>query len=141
MNIGPSKQLEVVLQSDDEDIRSVADAHQDLVVNLARLEKLAIEPTGAKPRGCAAAVIENATLYVSLEGIIDFRQEAARLHKEINKAAAELEKLGRKLNNADFLSKAPANVVAKVKGQHADFEDRQKKLASHLKRIEALASN
>ena len=137
----PSKRLAVVLQSDDDDIRRVVSAHQDLVGNLARLERLAIEPVGHKPRSSATAVIDSATLYVSLEGIIDFQQEAARLRKEINKATTELEKLSKKLNNADFLAKAPENVVAKVRGQHADYEGKQRELASHLERIAALASD
>jgi valyl-tRNA synthetase len=141
MNIGPSKHLAVVLQSDDESTRRVVSGHQELVVNIARLERLVIEPTGDKPRASATAVIDSATLYVSLEGIVDFQQEAARLRKEMNKAKAELGKLDKKLNNANFLSKAPEAVVAKVKGQHADFEDKHRKLASHLKRIESLASD
>ena len=141
MNIGPSKHLTVVMQSDDDGIRGVVSAHQDLVGNLARLERLEIEAVGHKPASSATAVIDSATLYVSLEGIIDFQQEAARLRKEINKATTELEKLSKKLSNADFLSKAPENVVAKVRGQHADYEDKQRELASHLERIAALASD
>ncbi len=53
--------------------------------------------------------------------------------------AAELVKLDKKLNNADFLNKAPEDVVAKVKGQHAGFAEKCQALASHLERIEALA--
>ncbi len=95
--------------------------------------------TGDKPKASATAVIDKATLYVSLEGIIDFQQEAARLRKEIAKAETEIAKLDRKLNNADFLNKAPEIVVAKVRDQHAGFAEKQKALASHLERIEELA--
>ncbi|MBL0714416.1 MAG: valine--tRNA ligase [Desulfosarcina sp.] len=138
MNIGPSMKLTVTLQSDDESVRGVITAHQDLVANLARLERLDVEPTGDKPKASATAVIDKATLFVSLEGIIDFQQEAARLRKEIAKVDTELDKLDRKLNNANFLNKAPENVVAKVKGQHAGFTEKQNALHSHLERIEAL---
>ncbi|MDJ0884963.1 MAG: valine--tRNA ligase [Desulfobacterales bacterium] len=141
MNIGPSMKLSVILQSDDNDIRGVVADHRDLVINLARLEDLEVTSTGAKPKASATAVIDKATLYVSLEGIIDFQQEAARLRKEIGKADTELEKLDKKLGNADFLKKAPESVVAKVKRQHADFSDKHKALMSHLERIEALAAD
>ncbi len=141
MNIGPSMKLSVILQSDDNDIRGVVADHRDLVINLARLEDLEVTSTGAKPKASATAVIDKATLYVSLEGIIDFQQEAARLRKEIGKADTELEKLDRKLSNADFLKKAPESVVAKVKRQHADFSDKHKALMSHLERIEDLAAD
>ncbi|MDJ0809996.1 MAG: valine--tRNA ligase [Desulfobacterales bacterium] len=141
MNIGPSMKLSVILQSDDNDIRGVVADHRDLVINLARLEDLEVTSTGAKPKASATAVIDKATLYVSLEGIIDFQQEAARLRKEIGKADTELGKLDKKLSNADFLEKAPESVVAKVKRQHADFSDKHKALMSHLERIEALAAD
>ncbi len=141
MNIGPSMKLTVILQSDDENIRGVVADHRDLVVNLARLERLEVETTGARPKASATAVIDKATLFVSLEGIIDFQQEAARLRKEIGKADTELEKLDRKLSNAEFLKKAPENVVAKVKRQHTDYSDKQKALMSHLERIATLAAD
>ena len=141
MNIGPSMKLAVILQSDDAPTRRLIADQRDLVVNLARLERLDVEVPGTKPKASATAVIDKATLYVSLEGIIDFQQEAARLRKEMAKVAAELEKLNKKLNNADFLNKAPENVVAKVKGQHAGFSDKQAALVSHLERIETLASD
>ncbi len=66
MNIAPSLKLTVALQSDNGDIRDVVADHEDLVINLARLEQLSVAPTGKKPRASAAAVIDNATLYVSL---------------------------------------------------------------------------
>ncbi len=140
MSIAPSLKLAVVLHSDDESMRRIVDAHRDLVTNLARLDRLEVEIPGDKPKASATAVIDNATLYVSLEGIIDFQQEAARLRKAIAKAETEIAKLDRKLNNADFLNKAPENVVAKVRDQHAGFAEKQKALASHLERIEELAS-
>jgi valyl-tRNA synthetase len=141
MNIGPSRKLAVTLQSDVENLREVASGHQDLVVNLARLERLTVEPNGDKPKASATAVIDNATLYVSLEGVIDLQQEADRLRKEMTKAAGELAKLDKKLTNADFLAKAPEDVVAKVRGQHAAFAEKQTALRSHLERIEALAAD
>ena len=140
MNIAPSLKLAVVMHSDDETTRRVIGDHRELVADLARLERLDVERTGDKPKASATAVIDNATLYVSLEGIIDFQQEAARLRKEIAKAETEIAKLDRKLNNADFLNKAPENVVAKVRDQHAGFAEKQRALASHLERIQELAS-
>jgi len=57
------------------------------------------------------------SIYVRLEGIIDFARETERLAKELGKVAQELASLSRKLQNQDFRSKAPAEVVAKVRDQ------------------------
>ena len=85
-------------------------------------------------------MIEGATIFVSLEGIIDFSQEAARLKKEIGKIDSELTALNKKLGNEDFLKKAPDAVVNKVKGQQAAFSEKRQALEMHLTRIAALAS-
>jgi valyl-tRNA synthetase len=140
MNIAPAMKLDVTVQTDDAHISGQLQAHQNLVTNLARLEHLTVASVGKKPRAAATSVIEGATLFVSLEGIIDFNQEAARLQKEIGKVDAELATLNKKLGNEDFLRKAPAAVVEKVKNQQAAFSEKRETLEMHLSRIEALAS-
>jgi valyl-tRNA synthetase len=140
MNIAPAMKLDVTVQTDDARISDHLRKHDDLVTNLARLECLTVVPVGEKPRAAATSVIEGATLFVSLEGIIDFNQEVARLQKEIGKIDTELATLNKKLGNEDFLSKAPAAVVAKVKNQQAAFSEKREALKIHLSRIEALAS-
>ena len=57
-------------------------------------------------KGAAQAVIDEATLVLPLAGIIDLAKERARLTKEIEKNASEVEKIDRKLGNAQFLDKA-----------------------------------
>ena len=66
---------------------------------------------GAMPAGSAQAVLDEATLILPLAGVIDLAAERARLGKERAKAAAEAEKLDRKLANADFVRRAPEEVV------------------------------
>jgi valyl-tRNA synthetase len=83
-------------------------------------------------------VVGGATIFVPLEGIIDFGKEAQRLEKEMNKLEKELAAVSKKLENENFLNKAPQDVVEQVKAKHAGFQEKQQKLASHLKRIQAL---
>ena len=140
MNIPPALKLNVTVQTDNREVNRQLQDHLELTVNLARLERLTIEPEGEKPKAAATSVIDGATIFVSLEGIIDFSQEAARLKKEIGKVDSELTVLNKKLGNEDFLSKAPEAVVNKVKNQHQSYSEKREALETHLKRIEALAS-
>ncbi len=50
----------------------------------------------------------------------------------------ELARVEKKLCNADFLSKAPEEVVAKQREEHARLMDTRTKLLQHLERIEHL---
>ena len=81
---------------------------------------------------------DDATIFVHLEGIIDFAQEINRLNKEINKLSNELNIVSKKLNNDDFLSKAPEDVVDKVKEKHETLMEKQEKLQMNLDKIREL---
>jgi len=135
MNIAPSLSLSVSLQTREDHICKVIEENRDMIVDLAKLEALSIEAPGKKPPASATAIINGATIFVSLEGIIDTGKESARLQKEIDKLDKELAGISKKLNNENFLSKAPEEIVAKVKDKHALLTKKQEKLRANLHRI------
>ncbi|MGD8542136.1 MAG: class I tRNA ligase family protein, partial [Desulfobacteraceae bacterium] len=139
MNIQPGMALAAAVQSESADVRATLKAHQGLVATLARLKTLEVSQPGERPKTAATAIVPDATVFVSLEGIIDFAAEKARLEKEIQKVIKELNAVSRKLTNEDFLSKAPADVVEKVRGQHAELVEKEGKLQANLERVAALA--
>ncbi len=135
MNIAPSLALQVQVQSEDDQARQMITAHQDLIINLARLDSLSVADLGAKPKSSATAVISRASIYVSLEGIIDFAKETGRLEKELKKLGAELTTVAKKLENEGFLNKAPADVIEKVRQKQSDLLEKQQKIQANLDKI------
>jgi len=85
-------------------------------------------------------VVGGATIFVPLEGIIDFSKEARRLEKEMNKLTKELAVVSKKLENDGFLNKAPNDVVEQVKAKHSGLQEKQQKLESNLNRIKEMGS-
>ncbi len=140
MNIAPSMTLNVFIQSADENIRKITNAQKEMILDLARLKSLTISEPGPRPRGAATAVVQGATIFVSLEGILDVAQEIRRLEKEIGKIDTELIAVVKKLQNEDFLAKAPEDVVEKVREKHDALVEKQEKLQANLDRIKAFAS-
>ncbi|MGD8494451.1 MAG: valine--tRNA ligase [Desulfobacterales bacterium] len=138
MNISPSKTLAAVVQTQDAKVNDLIEAHQDLIINLAKLHTFEVNQNAARPKSSATAVVGTATLFVPLEGIIDFDLEAQRLDKELNKLAKELATVSKKLANRNFLNKAPQDVVEKVKAKHTRLQEKQQKLEAHLKRIKQI---
>ena len=138
MNISPSKTLAAVVQTQDAKVNDLIEAHQDMIINLAKLSAFEVNQSAARPKSSATAVVGTATLFVPLEGIIDFDLEAQRLDKELNKLAKELTTVSKKLSNRNFLDKAPQDVVEKVKTKHASLQEKQQKLQSHLDKIKQL---
>jgi valyl-tRNA synthetase len=140
MNISPTQTLQVLIQSEDENTRDILDAHQDLIINLARLGSLEIQNAGQRPKSSATAVVNNASIFVLLEGVIDIAKESKRLEKEIKKLTAELATVSNKLNNEGFLSKAPADVVEKVREKQGTLLEKQHKIQTNLDRIKEMGS-
>ncbi|NNL77427.1 MAG: hypothetical protein HKO68_13920 [Desulfobacterales bacterium] len=135
MNIAPSLALKVLVHSDDRRTLAIIETHQDLIVNLARLSSLTAQNRANRPKSCATAVVDSASIFISLEGIIDFGKETQRLEKEIQKLAADLETVGRKLKNEGFMRKAPADVIEKVRAKQSILLEKQQKIQMNLDRI------
>jgi len=138
MNISPSLSLAVSAQSQDESTKKTIQQYRNMIINLARLKSLSVGNAVERPKSAATAVVNDATIFVSLEGIVDFAKEIERLEKEINKLTNELAMVSKKLNNEDFLSKAPAPVVEKVKIKNDLLVEKQEKLLANLDKIKKL---
>jgi valyl-tRNA synthetase len=135
MGLSPGMALDAVVYAADPETRGTIEFHRDLIASLARLAALEVTDQAVRPRGAATAVARGATIFVRLEGIIDFAKEAERLRKELGKLAKDLTAVANKLRNPDFLGKAPADIVAKVKAQQQELEEKQQKIQANLDRI------
>jgi valyl-tRNA synthetase len=134
MNVPPAAELAATLRDASAETRRRLDTHGALIRRLARLSS--IEPSEAVPeKGAAQAVIDEATLVLPLAGIIDLDKERARLTKEIEKNASEVEKIDRKLGNAQFLEKAPDEVVEEQRERRAEAQAAIERLRQALARV------
>jgi len=138
MNLAPSLVLPVLVQSEDGQTRKIVEDHQDLIINLARISSLTVENTGKRPKSSATAVVNSASIFVSLEGIIDFAKETQRLEKEIKKISVELVKVVKKLENEGFLNKAPMEVIEKVREKQGALLEKQQKIQTNLEKIKEM---
>jgi valyl-tRNA synthetase len=134
MNVPPAAELAATLRDASAETQRRLDTHGALIRRLARLA--AIEVSDAAPaKGAAQAVIDEATLVLPLAGIIDLDKERARLTKEIDRLAGEVEKVDRKLGNAQFLAKAPDEVVEEQRERRAEAEAARERLQQALARV------
>jgi len=111
---------------------SFVESQKEIIMKLARLEKLDLAEGGEKPKGSAAQVIGGMEVYLDLAGLIDIEAERARLTKEIAEADQYAKSLEMKLSNSEFVSNAPAAVVAKEKEKLAEAKNRSNKLNGQL---------
>jgi Rrf2 family protein len=112
-NIQPSRRVPIVLQN-------VSPRDRDLLANcrhyldgLAGIESVAVlEKDEVAPKS-AAGLLGSMKILIPLAGLIDTEAEAARLAREIEKHAKDLERSEQKLANASFVDRAPPEIVDK----------------------------
>jgi valyl-tRNA synthetase len=138
MNLPPGRALPVLVQNASEQDRTRLDAHRHTLTALARIESLQeLAPTDAVPQS-ATALVGAMSLLVPLAGLIDKDAELARLTKEIEKLGKELVKSTAKLDNADYVARAPAEVVEKERNRVAEVEQALAKLNTQAQHIRTL---
>nr|VFJ67700.1 MAG: valyl-tRNA synthetase [Candidatus Kentron sp. FM]VFJ69102.1 MAG: valyl-tRNA synthetase [Candidatus Kentron sp. FM]VFK16633.1 MAG: valyl-tRNA synthetase [Candidatus Kentron sp. FM] len=154
MNIPPAKRVPVLLRQgetrdnaspDDPGVRDalqktrrrLADNHRSLTA-LARIESITWLEANATPPESATSLLGDLELRIPLADLIDVGAETARLTKDIEKRKQELARSQSKLNNPNFVNKAPAQVVAKEQAKVEELEGAIGKLEDQRKRLEGL---
>ncbi|GAB1410332.1 valine--tRNA ligase [Desulfovibrionales bacterium] len=124
LGIAPGLPLSVLVKTGQAEQSFLRD-HETEIAALARVGTLTLGADLVPPKGCASAVVRGCELFVPLEGVVDFEAELARLDKELGKLAKELDFVTKKLANESFVSKAPADVVAKEQAKAVDFAEKK----------------
>jgi valyl-tRNA synthetase len=135
MNVPGGAKIPLVLVGAGKAARARAERYDETIKRLARIESIAFAKT--PPKGAAQMVLADVTAALPLAGVIDMDAERARLEREIVKNEGEIAKVDAKLANADFVAKAPPEVVEENRERKAAFEAAMKKLKAALKRVEA----
>ena len=133
MNVPAGAQIPLVLVGANALTIDRVGAWQDALVRLARLSAIAFEPEA--PAGSVQVVVRGETAALPLAGIIDMDAEAARLSKELAKAADDIAKVDAKLGNADFIRRAPEEVIEEQRERRESAEARAAKIREALVRL------
>jgi valyl-tRNA synthetase len=137
MNVPPATQVEVFLHSAAAPPIEALGRHRQSIFQLARVAKLHLN-SEVVPAAAAKTVVDSVEIFLPLAGIIDFAEEERRLSRELEKLTKDLTQAQRKLNNEDFLAKAPREVVQKEKDKVAAWKEKLTKLQTHWERIKEL---
>ena len=108
--------------------------HREVIARLARLEE-ALLLEDEVPPGSVQMMLDEATIVLPLAGVIDFDKERARLDRELGKVGKEMAAIERKLDNQQFLARAPAHVVDEQRGRLDEARTTEARLKAALERI------
>ena len=115
MNVPPSRKAKVYVATKFADTFKNGSAFIERLASASGVEVAA----SFDIEGAVTVVTADAKLYIPMDELVDKKAELERLGKELAAVEKRLAQSEGKLNNQGFVSKAPAAVIEKVKGQAA----------------------
>jgi valyl-tRNA synthetase len=137
MNIAPAAQIPLVLAGASKETQARAGRWKEFVQRLARVADISFADVA--PQGAVQLVVRGEVAALPLKGVIDFAAERARLEKEMAKVDADIKRVDAKLANADFLARAPEEVVDGEREKREEAAARKEKIVEALERLKGAA--
>jgi valyl-tRNA synthetase len=137
MSIPPATQLPLVFAGASDETRARAARWSEFVQRLARVADMSFAET--VPQDAVQLVVRGEVAALPLKGVIDLAAERTRLTKEMAKCDADIARVDQKLGNADFLKRAPEEVIEGEREKRDEAQARKAKLAEALERLQGAA--
>ena len=139
MDINPGKRLPVLLAGANTVDIARLESNRELLTALARLDSIELADDTELKEDVATALVGDTRLLVPLAGVIDVDAEISRLRKQQAQTQVDLDKCQAKLGNDQFVSNAPAEIVAKERGRADELNRKLEQFASQIDRLTAMA--
>jgi len=137
--VKPGVKVRTILQSQSDRERQILTAGQAYIQDLARVESLTITPALEEQspplRQTIVGVVGTVQVLIPLAGVVDVAALRAKLEKDLQKVNADIKSLVGRLNNSNFVDKAPAEVVQGARDTLAEAEKQAEILRVRLEQI------
>lgn len=138
VEVPPSREIAAILDCGSAESLHVLKRNEAYVMSLARLSDLALGAGLDRPSDAAVQVAGDVHIVIPLRGLVNVEEEEKRLLKEIGKIEKDIDFLSRKLDNPEFVGRAPAAVVAKEQGKRDELTAKKAVLLESLNKIRNL---
>jgi valyl-tRNA synthetase len=136
-NVPAGAQIPLVLVNASPQVQARLAQWQETIKRLARLSEIGLAANA--PPKAVQLIVRGEVAALPLEGIVDLAAEQGRLQKELSKVDADIAKIEAKLGNADFLRRAPEEVVEEQRERKEEAEAHKRKINEALSRLRAAA--
>ncbi|MBS4083073.1 MAG: valine--tRNA ligase [Rhizobiales bacterium] len=132
MNIAGGTQIPLQLIANAE-TKARAERWMEALKRLARLSEITF--AGSPPKGSVQLLVRGEVAALPLAGVVDLAAERARLEKEIAKCDTDIERVDKKLENKDFVARAPEEILELERERRREAEERKVKTLEALDRL------
>ncbi|MGH9689940.1 MAG: valine--tRNA ligase [Candidatus Acidiferrales bacterium] len=136
MKIDAKRKVAADFSSQDPKIRALAEGNVDPILRLAALSTLHVCFGHLDPEGGAVRSTAQFDLRIAYGDAVDKPAEVARLKKETERLAKDIESKQKRLADDSFRNKAPADIVRGLEATLAERQVEHQKLLDRLKRLQ-----
>ena len=116
-NISYKTFINIEISNNNDNLISFLKIYKNELINLLKLNEITYTKNPSNIIKSSYIIIDNSTIIIPLEGIIDTDKELIKMNNKKNEYVAELENIDSKLNNPSFLNKAPSDIIDQFKKQ------------------------
>src|SRR5713226_2716724 len=109
----------------------------DIIRRFSRLSDISLAER--VPQSAVQLIVRGEVAALPLKGVIDFAAEKARLEKEMTRVNSHIARIDAKLANADFVRRAPEEVVEGEREKREEAQARRLKIVEALERLKGAA--
>ena len=132
MNIPMGKEIDIIVKASNDDSKIFNDL-KPYIIRLAKIETIIIDTNAKKPDQSASIVINNNEIFIPLKGVIDIDVEIDRLNKQLDAYNGRLKNVNNKLNNKNFIDRAPKDIIENEQKKQSKYLNTIKKIEENLK--------
>jgi valyl-tRNA synthetase len=133
--ISPKTRLAAAIVLRGGDRAATFEGERETITRLGHLESLALDGAAVPTGGAHAVFGDGSEVVVALTGSIDVQQECGRLSVELGRLNQQLAALAGRLTNEAFVSRAPAEVVAREREKERTWREQRDVLAGKLRAL------
>ena len=132
-NIPFKSRPNLILKNVNLDKKQFISDNTDLITNLAKLDKITFSNIDNNQNdNFIVSTVDEITLMIPLEGLFDLELEKNRLNKELSNIKNEIEIINKRINNPNFINKAPSEIVEEVKKKQNIFIKKKEEIEKAL---------
>ena len=130
LNISYKNEIEIFVDTKNEDLKKFISNYLNEFKRLIKTKSIKFEQVSSQKKS-AFIVLNEITILIPLEGIVDTEKEKSKLNDKKNIYTKKLKVVLDKLNNKAFIDKAPDNVIE-------NFKIQEKEINSSIEKIDEI---
>lgn len=133
MNVAPSKKAQLFIDTQFEDTFKNAASFFTRLASASEVNVI----KGYEDDTAVTVITADAKIYIPMDELVDFKAELERLEKEKAKVQKDIDFVNNKLNNPNFVNKAPEAVVAAQRESLKKYTDQMAMIEESIRKLQS----